>query len=233
MGIRTALIVRGQNSLPHLSKLLEQPRPAGPNPTSSGTRFKHATCAASAIIAAMTARSFALFDTAIGRCGIVWCPRGVVAVQLPEATERKTRARMLRRFPHAREAPPPPEVKRALDGMAALLRGEASDLSAIVLDMEAVPPFHRRVYEIARTIAPGATLTYGQIAARLGAPGEARAVGQALGQNPFAIVVPWHRVLASGGKIGGFSANGGIATKRRLLAIEGTRAGDEPTLFDI
>ncbi len=169
----------------------------------------------------MTIYGFTLFETAIGRCGIAWSGRGVVRVQLPEASEVETRARLLRRFPDAREAPPPPDVQRALNGIVALLRGEASDLSTIALDMERVPPFHRRVYEVARSIPPGATLSYGDIAARLGAPGSARAVGQALGRNPFALIVPCHRVLAAGGKLGGFSANGGVTTKLHLLSIEG------------
>jgi O-6-methylguanine DNA methyltransferase len=180
----------------------------------------------------MTACSFTLFDTAIGRCGIAWAERGVVGVQLPEAREADTRGRLLREFPDAREAVPPPEVQRALDGIAALLRGDASDLSAVALDMERVPVFHRQVYELARTIPPGATLSYGEIAARLGARGAARAVGQALGRNPFAIVVPCHRVLAAGGRVGGFSANGGITTKLRLLGIEGRRANGTAPLFD-
>jgi methylated-DNA-[protein]-cysteine S-methyltransferase len=137
-----------------------------------------------------------------------------------------------RRFPDAREVPPPPEVQRALDGIVALLGGEASDLSGVRLDMGHVPPFHRRVYETARTIPPGATLSYGEIAARLGAPGSARAVGQALGKNPFAIVVPCHRVLAAGGKVGGFSASGGITTKLRLLSLEGATANGQLALFD-
>ncbi|MGH7706523.1 MAG: methylated-DNA--[protein]-cysteine S-methyltransferase, partial [Vulcanimicrobiaceae bacterium] len=177
-------------------------------------------------------RGFTLFDTPIGRCGIAWGGRGVVHVQLPEAREAETRARVLERFPDAREVPPPPKVQRALNGIVALLRGEASDLSAIALDMDGVPPFHRRVYEFARTIPPGGTLSYGELAALAGSPGAARAVGQALGRNPFAIVVPCHRVLAAGAKIGGFSSNGGIATKLRLLAIEGARANDAPALFD-
>jgi methylated-DNA-[protein]-cysteine S-methyltransferase len=126
---------------------------------------------------------------------------------------------------------PPLDVQRALDGIVALLLGEASDLSAVALDLDRVPPFHRRVYEVARTIPPGATLSYGEIALRLGAPGSARAVGQALGRNPFAIVVPCHRVLAAGGKVGGFSANGGIATKLRLLSIEG-QANRQRALLD-
>jgi len=180
----------------------------------------------------MTEQGFILFDTAIGRCGIVWGGRGVVGAQHPQPSQQATRARLARRYPRAREAPPPPEVERAINGIVALLRGEARDLSAVALDMDGVPAFHRRVYEIARTIPPGATLAYGEIAARLGAPGEAREVGQALGRNPFAIVVPCHRVLAAGGKIGGFSATGGIATKRRMLAIESIHAKGEPTLFD-
>jgi methylated-DNA-[protein]-cysteine S-methyltransferase len=180
----------------------------------------------------MTTQGFALFDTVIGRCGIAWGARGVTGVQLSEAREPATRARLRQRFPAAREATPPRDVRRALDGITALLRGESSDLSAVALDMDHVPPFHRRVYEAARAIPPGATLSYGEIAARLGAPGSARAVGQALGRNPFAIVVPCHRVLAAGGKVGGFSANGGVTTKLRLLGIEGVQAGGQAGLFD-
>jgi methylated-DNA-[protein]-cysteine S-methyltransferase len=162
----------------------------------------------------------ALFDTAIGRCGIAWAERGIVGVQLPESNEVATRARMLRRFPGARELKPPPDVRRAVDGIVALLRGAPSDLSSVPLDMTRVPAFNRRVYEIARTIPVGVTLSYGEIAARLGKRDAARAVGQALGRNPFAIVVPCHRVLAAGGKLGGFSAAFGVKTKQRLLSIE-------------
>jgi methylated-DNA-[protein]-cysteine S-methyltransferase len=180
----------------------------------------------------MTAYGFALFDTEIGRCGIAWGERGVVGVQLPEASEPETRARMLHRFPTAGEAVPPLEVQRALDGIVALLDGEPSDLSTIALDMDGVPPFHRRVYEVARTIPPGKTLSYGEIAARLGRRQAARAVGQAFGRNPFAIVVPCHRVLAAGGKAGGFSAQGGIATKLRMLAIEGAQVNGTAPLFE-
>jgi methylated-DNA-[protein]-cysteine S-methyltransferase len=139
---------------------------------------------------------------------------------------------MRRRFPDAPETPPPPAVQRAIAAIVALLEGEKRELFDVALDMARVPAFERRVYEVARGIPPGATLTYGEIAARLGAPGEARAVGEALGQNPFPIVVPCHRVLAAGGKVGGFSANGGIATKLRLLSIEGARTSSAPTLFE-
>ncbi len=180
----------------------------------------------------MSARGFALFETTIGPCGVAWSPRGIVGVQLPESGEPATRARLARRFPDAREATPPPEVRQAVAGISALLQGEKLDLSRVALDMEHVPPFHRRVYEAARAIPPGVTLSYGEIAARLGAPGSARAVGQALGRNPFAIVVPCHRVVAAGGRAGGFSANGGVATKLRLLAIEGAHAESGLPLFE-
>ena len=123
-------------------------------------------------------------------------------------------------------------VQDAIEGIISLLRGEGRDLSAIALDMDGLPSFDRRVYEVARTIAPGATLSYGEISARLGARDLAREVGQALGRNPFPIIVPCHRVLAAGGKAGGFSANGGITTKLRLLTIERARTSDTPTLFD-
>jgi methylated-DNA-[protein]-cysteine S-methyltransferase len=177
----------------------------------------------------MAAQGFTLFDTAIGRCGIAWGGRGVVGVQLPEGREAKTSARLRQRFPGAQEAaPPPPDVQRAIDNIAALLRGESCDLAGIALDMDGLPPFHRRVYEVARTIPPGATASYGELAERLGAPGAARAVGQALGSNPFAIVVPCHRVLAAGGRMGGFSANGGLTTKLRLLSIESAPAKAAP-----
>jgi methylated-DNA-[protein]-cysteine S-methyltransferase len=173
----------------------------------------------------MDAPGFFLFDTPIGRCGIAWGERGILGVQLPEHGDAETRARLLRSCPGASEAPPPPAVRRAIEAILALLRGGAGDLSEIALDMAGVPPFHRRVYETARAIPPGATLSYGEMAARLGSPGAARAVGQALGRNPFPIIVPCHRVLAAGGRIGGFSANGGTATKLRLLALEGAPVG--------
>jgi methylated-DNA-[protein]-cysteine S-methyltransferase len=178
----------------------------------------------------MTAHGFTLFATAIGTCGIAWGERGVVGVQLPEGSDAKTGARLKGRFPEAAESSPPQDIRRAIDDIVALMRGEAADLADIVLDMDQVPEFHRRVYEIARTIPPGKTISYGDIANRLGMAGSAQAVGQALGRNPFAIIVPCHRVLAAGGKDGGFSANGGVATKRRMLVIEGALA-DEPTLF--
>ncbi len=180
----------------------------------------------------MSDSGFALFNTAIGPCAIAWGERGILGVQLPEFDEARTRSRMRRRFPGASEIAPPSDVARVVDDIVALLAGEAIDFSAVLLDMERVPPFHRRVYEAARTIRSGATLTYGDIAKRLGVPAEAREVGEALGRNPFPIIVPCHRVLAAGGKLGGFSAPGGTRTKRRLLVIEGARSTEGPDLFD-
>jgi methylated-DNA-[protein]-cysteine S-methyltransferase len=174
---------------------------------------------------------FALFETAIGHCGIVWSERGVAGVQLPERNEQATRNRILRRFPGAREAGPLGVVLRAIDDIVALLGGEPRDLTHVTLDTEDMADFNRRVYAIARTIPPGATLSYGEIAERLGDRALARDVGQALGQNPIPIIVPCHRVLAAGGKTGGFSAPGGVVTKLRLLTIEGAQPNG-PTLFD-
>jgi len=168
-------------------------------------------------------RGFALFPTAIGTCAVAWTERGVAGVQLPEAHESQTRARIERRVRGAVETAPTPDVQKAIDGITALLAGEPDDLSYVVLDLEGLPEFNRRVYDIARTITPGRTLTYGDIAARCGNSGDARAVGQALGRNPYPIVVPCHRVLAANGRLGGFSAHGGVATKLRLLEIEGAR----------
>jgi methylated-DNA-[protein]-cysteine S-methyltransferase len=176
--------------------------------------------------------AFSRFETAIGGCAIAWGSAGILALQLPAADDDRTRARVLRRWPDAREDAPPPAVRQAVDGVVALLSGAAVDLSTVALDMEHVPAFDRRVYEAARAVPPGKTLTYGDIAARLGDPGAAREVGQALGRNPFAVIVPCHRVVAAGGKTGGFSATGGVTTKLRLLEIERAQLGSGPTLFD-
>jgi len=175
---------------------------------------------------------YALFDTPLGRCGIAWNARGVAALQLPEASEVATRAKLLERIEAAEEGSPPAEVQRAIDGINALLRGNASDLASVPLDMSGVPPFHRRVYDAVRAIPPGASLSYGEVAAKAEAPGAARAVGQAMRRNPFSILVPCHRVFAAGGKIGGYSAHGGLATKLRLLSMEAAAAEGAAALFE-
>jgi methylated-DNA-[protein]-cysteine S-methyltransferase len=204
----------------------------GPALCDSKNREVRTNAANATICGIMSAHAFTLFDTAVGRCGIAWGAGGIVGVQLPERHDSATQARLLRRFPDACETPPPRAVQYAIDDMAALLSGEARDLSAIALDLERVPPFHQRVYAIARAIPPGATVSYGEIAARLGDRGAARDVGEAMGQNPFPIIVPCHRVVAAGGKVGGFSAAGGVTTKLRLLGIEGAQVGEAPTLFE-
>jgi len=178
----------------------------------------------------------ALFDTAIGRCGIAWGERGLLGVQLPEGDDAKTRARLLQKAPRARETAAPADVQTACDAMAELLDGHPKDLSFIALDTDHLPAFNCSVYHIARTIPPGETMTYGEIAARLGDKLLSRAVGKALGENPLPIVIPCHRVLAANGKTGGFSANGGVTTKFRMLTIERARiagaSDDAPMLFD-
>lgn len=178
----------------------------------------------------MTGR-FALFPTPIGACAVVWGDAGVLGVHLPGDDEAATRRGVQRRFGHAVEDAPDAEIGAAIASIGALLAGRADDLLSIRLDMRRVPEFPRRVYEHARGIGPGQTRTYGEVAAALGDAALARAVGQALGANPYAIVVPCHRVLAAGGRPGGFSAPGGVDTKRRLLEIERARIGNEPSLF--
>jgi methylated-DNA-[protein]-cysteine S-methyltransferase len=179
----------------------------------------------------MTTIGFHLFDTATGACAIAWGERGITNAWLPDQDATALRRRIARRLPAAREVTPPEEIRPAIDGIVALLAGAASDLSSVPLDLEAMPDFHRRVYEVARQIPAGQTLSYGEIARRLGDPSQARAVGAALGANPIPILIPCHRVLAADGRTGGFSAPGGVSTKLRLLEIEGARANAIPTLF--
>jgi methylated-DNA-[protein]-cysteine S-methyltransferase len=181
---------------------------------------------------AMTGHHFTIFDTAIGRCGIVWGERGITSVQLPMGDEKKTRTRLQQRHDDLVEAPPPAKVQAAIDGIVELLEGKPNDLADVVLDLDGVPEFNRGVYDIARTIPPGKTMTYGDIAKQLGGVELSRDVGQALGRNPCPIVVPCHRVLAAGNKPGGFSANGGVVTKLKMLTIEGAVVNHTPSLFD-
>jgi methylated-DNA-[protein]-cysteine S-methyltransferase len=184
----------------------------------------------------MAEQGFTVFDTALGACGIAWGARGVTRVLLPDGGAEKIRARLQRRFPQANETAPPPDVARVIADIVALMQGEARDFGYVALDLSGVPDFNRRVFDIARTIPAGQTLTYGEIATRLGDKLLARDVGAALGQNPFPVVVPCHRVLAASGKsgaikTGGFSAPGGVATKLKMLSIERAQPGG-PTLFD-
>ncbi|HLV20310.1 MAG TPA: methylated-DNA--[protein]-cysteine S-methyltransferase [Polyangiaceae bacterium] len=178
----------------------------------------------------MSPRAFCLFDTPIGPCGIAWGDGGVVGLQLPESDREATRRRIRQRFGADRERVPPDAVAGAIGRIVDVLSGRSADLAAIRLDMSGVPPFHAKVYQAARRIPAGMTTSYGDLATRLGSPGAARAVGQALKNNPFAIVVPCHRVLAKNGAIGGFTASGGVATKQRLLDIERGLGDRRPAL---
>ncbi|THD62366.1 methylated-DNA--[protein]-cysteine S-methyltransferase [Phenylobacterium sp.] len=171
---------------------------------------------------------YALFETAIGWAGLAWGADGLVAAHLPDATPEIARKSFTRRFPEIVEGSPPAYVLDAIDRIRALMLGKPADLTGVPIEMGRVPDFNAQVYAIARAIPPGETLTYGQIAEKLGDKLLARDVGAALGQNPWPIVVPCHRVTAAGGKLGGFSARGGVNTKARLLAIEGAKALEPP-----
>jgi methylated-DNA-[protein]-cysteine S-methyltransferase len=181
----------------------------------------------------MVGRAYAIFDTAIGRCGMVWSSAGVVAVQLPEAREIDTRRRIFQVHPEAREQRPPSDIALAIEGVAATLRGGHADLADVSLDFGGVPAFNRRVYEAARAIPRGEARTYGEIAKALGASGASYSVAQAIARNPFMIVVPCHRVLETGNYADRISPFGGMISKRRLLSIEGAHPIASKTLFDV
>ncbi|MFJ5368876.1 methylated-DNA--[protein]-cysteine S-methyltransferase [Bosea sp. CER48] len=180
----------------------------------------------------MAIQHFHLFDTAIGTCALIWESERFIGAQLPERDEETARRRLARRFPDAQEGEATGFVAEAVAGIRALFDGEKRNLSDLPVALETVADFNRKVYEVALSIPPGETLTYGEVAQRIGDPGAARAVGVALGQNPWPIIVPCHRVLAAGGKTGGFSADGGVETKLRILTIEKARTSAEPSLFD-
>lgn len=181
----------------------------------------------------MTGRGFSLFDTGIGRCGIVWGPLGVICVQLPEAREIDTRRRLYQLYPDAHEDRPPLNAEIAVEGITALLRGEAADLSDLTLDMTGIPYFNQRVYGFVRSIPRGETRTYVEVAYGLRAPGTVHSAAQALARNPFMIVVPCHRVLEAGNYADKISPHGGAISKRRLLSIEGAHPTSSKTLFDV
>jgi methylated-DNA-[protein]-cysteine S-methyltransferase len=181
----------------------------------------------------MAGRGYTIFDTMIGRCGIAWGDSGVIGVQLPEAREIETRRRLFRLYPEARELRPPLNVELAIEGIVALLRGKAADLSEVLLDMTGIPAFNARVYQFTRSIPRGETRTYGEVASSLRATGAVHSVAQAISRNPFMIVVPCHRVLEAGGYADKISPHGGTISKRRLLSIEGANMTFSKTLFDV
>jgi methylated-DNA-[protein]-cysteine S-methyltransferase len=165
-----------------------------------------------------------VFETAIGTCGVTWSAAGLTEVRLP-----RRRAWTGDRRTDGSDVPSP--VRDAVSGIVALLGGERPNLRDVVLDELSLDDFRRRVYAATRKVGPGQTATYGEIAWAIGTPGTARAVGAALGHNPYPIVVPCHRVLAADGSLHGFSAPGGITTKRRLLEIEGAPGFTQEALF--
>ena len=177
----------------------------------------------------MDSSGHTFFETAIGPCGVAWTLAGVRAVSLPESRPARMRERLAAIGPQM-EAPP--TVQAAIAGMQALLAGEARSLDDIDLDLSGHSELNLQVWAVTRAIPPGETLTYGEVARRIGSPGAARAVGRALGENPCPIIIPCHRVLAAGGGTGGFSGGTGVPTKLRMLTIERARIGGEPTLFD-
>src|SRR6202048_5275812 len=181
----------------------------------------------------MAGRGYTIFDTGIGRCGVAWGYSGVIGVQLPEAREIETRKRLFQLYPDARELRAPMNVEIAIEAITALLRGQPADFSDVTLDMTGIHVFNRRVYELTRAIPRGETRTYGDVAARLGAPGAVNSVARAISKNPFMIIVPCHRVLEAGGYADKISPHGGTISKRRLLSIEGANASASKTLFDV
>jgi methylated-DNA-[protein]-cysteine S-methyltransferase len=173
---------------------------------------------------------YCLFDTAIGPCGVAWTEHGLTRLQLPESdratTEKRVRSRAAGQGPHV----PPEAVAKAIAEIRRYMAGERVDFYATSVDLTDVPAFRRQLYAVLRSVGWGQTTTYGELARRLGLS-DAREVGQAMGKNPVPIIIPCHRVLAAGQRIGGFSAPGGAVTKERLLALEGVRLdGGAPRL---
>lgn len=176
---------------------------------------------------------YCLFDTAIGPCGIAWNERGLTRLQLPQSDGDATENRLRAKSAGASPARPSPAAQRAIAEIQRYLTGTKVDFSPIAIDLDHTDPLHRRIYAMARSIAWGQTVTYGELAQQSGCPGEAREVGQAMARNPMPVIIPCHRVLAAGNKVGGFSAYGGTFTKERLLALEGVHVGvaaDAPPL---
>jgi methylated-DNA-[protein]-cysteine S-methyltransferase len=180
----------------------------------------------------MGSLAFAVFDTAIGPCGLVWRDDAIVGAALPGTDAAATRFHLSRRFAGCTETVPPPAIASAIDLVTRLLAGEPVEIDEIAIDLSGCEPFEQMVYRAARAIPRGEVRTYGELAVEIGQPGAPRAVGAALGRNPIPILVPCHRILAASGRSGGFSAPGGTATKFRILAIEGARRSSDSTLFD-
>ena len=164
------------------------------------------------------------FDTALGRCAIRWSDAGITSVLLPSR-------RGMPGIAHEDGADVPQFVRHAITGIVALMAGDTRDLHEVPLDERGIDDFRRAVYAATRQIAPGSTRSYGQIARAIGRPDGARDVGAALSRNPFPVIVPCHRVVAANGALTGFSAPGGLETKRRMLELEGAPGYGQQVLF--
>src|SRR6185312_13322231 len=176
-----------------------------------------------------TAHRYLIFETAGGFCGVAWNDVGITRFQLPTRSADATERLMLRRLPAAEPGTPTPEVIEAVAAVKRYFAGEETDFSGVKLDLDDQDALFKKIYAAARQVGWGRVTTYGALAKELGAgPEAARDVGQAMAKNPVALIIPCHRVLAAGGKVGGFSAPGGSATKVRMLELEGRRA-EPPT----
>jgi methylated-DNA-[protein]-cysteine S-methyltransferase len=165
----------------------------------------------------------ALFDTPLGPCGVAWNGRGLAAVQLPEKDRATTERKLAAKCASDGRAEPPAWVQSLISDIQSYMAGQPVDFSGVTVDLSGLDDHRRRLYEALREIGFGRTTTYGELARTLGATDweGARDVGDAMGHNRMPIVIPCHRVLAAGGKLGGFSAYGGVSTKKKLLALEG------------
>ena len=177
----------------------------------------------------MNGRFHSLFETAIGTCGVAWSTRGIVGLQLPESNDAATEKRLSAKAQGSVPGVLPEAVEKAIADVRHYLAGNQVDFAPLTLDLDGIETFNRMIYGLLRAIGWGRTTTYGELARRAGSPEAARAVGQAMGSNPIPIIIPCHRVLAKGHRIGGFSAYGGTMTKERLLALEGV-GPDAPLL---
>ncbi|MGA7261295.1 MAG: methylated-DNA--[protein]-cysteine S-methyltransferase [Stellaceae bacterium] len=176
-----------------------------------------------------TVHRYLIFEAAGGFCGIAWNDAGITRFQLPTKSVEATEQILLRRVPGAKPDAPTLEVAEAVAAAKRYFEGEKVDFTGFRLDLGEQDPLFERIYAAARRIGWGRTTTYGALAKELGAgPEAARDVGQAMAKNPVALIIPCHRVLAAGGKVGGFSAPGGSAAKRRMLALEGVHVGPPP-----
>jgi len=172
---------------------------------------------------------YRLFETPLGLCGIAWTEHGVARLQLPEADRGATERRIRKTASPGGSAPS--DIEQVIADVHWYLSGRSTDFAAVALDLAKVGAFEQKVYAVVRSVRWGETTSYGEIAREIGVPHAARAVGQALARNPIPIIIPCHRILAKGHRIGGFSAYGGRLTKERLLALEGVQLEEAPPLL--